>query len=65
MGLGVNDFNLLVTQCLLILYVKTKTIIGLSYLYDSEESYLNQSKKNMNQIYVICRNRLDIVLQLH
>lgn len=35
MGLDVNDFNL--TQCLLILYVKT-IIIGLSYLYDSEES---------------------------
>lgn len=35
MALDVNDFNL--TQCLLILYVKTKTI-GLQYLNGSEES---------------------------
>lgn len=59
MGLDVNDFNL--TQCLLILYVKTKTIIALSYLYGSEESWKSKVKKNMNQIHIIYRNHLDIV----
>lgn len=35
MALDINDFNL--TQCILILYVKTKTI-GLQYLNGSNES---------------------------
>lgn len=49
MGLDINDFNL--TQCLL----------SACRIYMAARKVKNQSSKNMNQIYIICRNHLDIV----